>query len=188
MGTLLIFLINAVVFWYINIHNGSYAADYMVHYGMTAQNRDDPVVWITNAFIHGGWGHIAMNMLALLEVGFATEKVTNTFWFFIVYLVSILGADLANYYYLQNHWNVYVIGASGAIFGLYAFYSLITKEFKDFIIFAVIYNGAVFMFNMNIAWFGHLGGAIAGFIAGLFYIFFKGFVKKNIIEPEEKNG
>jgi membrane associated rhomboid family serine protease len=166
MGTLLIFIINAAVFWYINISH--------------SDNDNDPVVWITNAFIHGGWSHIIMNMLALLEIGFSTEKITNTFWFFVVYLVSMLGADLANYYYLQEHVNVYVIGASGAIFGLYAFYSLIARQFKDFIVFALIYNGAVYLMHLNIAWFGHAGGAVAGFLVGAVYLMLNcGYADKN---------
>ncbi len=181
MGTLLIFLINVVVFWYININHSDASGLYMQRYGITYDNYNNPVVWITNAFIHGGWGHIIMNMMALLEIGFATEKVTNTFWFFTVYAISLLGADIASVYYVQENVNVYVIGASGAIFGLYAFYSLITKEFKDFIIFALIYNGAVYFMDMNIAWFGHAGGAFAGFIAGMVFLLFnKGFVNDEI--------
>jgi membrane associated rhomboid family serine protease len=191
MGTVLIFLINAAVFWYININHSDVSGLYMQHYGITYDNYDNPVVWITNAFIHGGWGHIIMNMMALLEIGFATEKVTNTFWFFAVYAISLLGADIASVYYVQEHFNVYVIGASGAIFGLYAFYSLITKEFKDFIIFALIYNGAVYLMDMNIAWFGHAGGALAGFIAGIIFLLFnRGFVNKETLQltSGEKEG
>jgi membrane associated rhomboid family serine protease len=184
MGTFLIFIINVVVFWYINIHNADVSELYMQHYGLMYGNYNNPLVWITNAFIHGGWGHITMNMLALLEIGLSIEKITKTFWFFIVYIISLVGADIASIYYVQQHPNVYVLGASGAIFGLYAFYSLITKEFKDFLIFAVIYNGVVYFMNMDIAWFGHAGGAVAGFIVGIIYLIInRGFVeKKEIVE------
>jgi len=186
MGTLIIFVINAAVFWYVNIHNAAVAELYMQTYGLTYYNYDDPQVWVTNAFLHGGWGHIIMNMLALFEIGWSIEKVANTFWLFLVYVISIAGADLASVYYVQQHPNVYVIGASGAIFGLYAFYSFITKEFKDFIIFAVVYNGAVYLMDMNIAWFGHAGGAIAGFIVGIVYVAFnKGFAEESEIIEEE---
>jgi membrane associated rhomboid family serine protease len=151
----------------------------MVRYGLTYYNYHDWVVWITNAFLHAGWAHIIMNMLALFEVGFSLEKVTNTFWFFLVYFVSMAGADLVSVYYLQTHHQVFVIGASGAIFGLYAFYSLVTKNFMDFVIFAVIYNGIVYFAHMNIAWFAHLGGALAGFVVGILYLIInRGFAVK----------
>ena len=62
-----------------------------------------------------------------------------------------------------------VLGASGAIFGLYVYLSLIENKMKSFYINVGVFHAIIFSFNMPVAWYGHLGGIVGGV---LFYWFF----------------
>ena len=102
---------------------------------------------ITHLFMHGGWGHLFFNMLALWMFGSILENVWGSKRFLIFYLVSGLGAaalHLGSLYieltdqiaqlesmgpHLQNteqfqqllaNVNSPTVGASGAVFGCLA--------------------------------------------------------------------
>ena len=81
---------------------------------------------ITYMFLHGGIKHIFNNMLVLLFVGSAVEKLMGSAKFLINYLVSGIVAAVVSVYYnmwLYNHTIssaktfVISVGASGAVFG-----------------------------------------------------------------------
>lgn len=75
----------------------------------------------TSMFIHGGWLHLAGNMLFLFVFGRSIEDRFGHFTFLMIYFVSGLGAALLHIA-LNVGSRVPTIGASGAIAGILGAY------------------------------------------------------------------
>ena len=117
---------------------------------------------ITNMFIHKDILHLGMNMLALYFIGTFLERSISEKKYIMLYFVSGLSASLISFLYIVFVSPQIVIGASGAIFGLWAYYSLYKNEFNEFLLIAGLSNIAMIFGGLPIAWYAHLGGAIAG--------------------------
>lgn len=78
-------------------------------------------IWrlVTSMFMHFSFSHLAGNMLYLGIAGYNLEEQTGHLKFFIIYMLSGIGASLvsAGYYYI-NGGNTISAGASGAVYGL----------------------------------------------------------------------
>ncbi|HSP07146.1 MAG TPA: rhomboid family intramembrane serine protease, partial [Acidobacteriota bacterium] len=71
-------------------------------------------------FLHYGWVHIAMNMLALYLLGPFVERELGRFRYLLLYLLSGAGA-MVTIIFLTSHGMLrddFVVGASGSILGL----------------------------------------------------------------------
>jgi membrane associated rhomboid family serine protease len=141
----------------------SYAPEYTV---------SEPWRMITAAFLHSPsfYLHILFNMYVLWVIGPYLERLLGLWRFVILYLLSAFGG-FVGYLVLANpdsvrSWHTATVGASGAIFGLFAALMLVNRRLgRDSAgIFAVIViNGVLgFMPNLNIAWQVHLGGLVTG--------------------------
>src|ERR1700704_889204 len=94
---------------------------------------------VTYMFLHGGLFHILFNMLALWMFGGELERLWGTRYFLKFYFVTGIGAGaltvlvslLGGFEQLQT---AYIIGASGAIYGLLLAYAL---YFPDRIIYYI---------------------------------------------------
>jgi rhomboid protease GluP len=71
---------------------------------------------VTSAFLHAGFIHLAMNMLALYFLGSFAEITFGRNRFFALYFISGIAGGLALLYFGAA--NSPAVGASGAIFGL----------------------------------------------------------------------
>jgi len=71
---------------------------------------------VTSAFLHAGFIHLAMNMLALYFLGSFAEISFGRGRFFALYFISGIAGGLALLYFGAP--NSSAVGASGAIFGL----------------------------------------------------------------------
>lgn len=125
----------------------------------------------TAAFLHGGLLHVSFNVFALWQVGTLVEDLYGSPKMVLVYVASILGSGWAIYHY--NYSDV-TIGASGAIFGLFG--ALVSaglrlgKVGRDLVrgmLGIVLINVIIGFMVPNISQAGHLGGLVAGFIAGM---------------------
>jgi membrane associated rhomboid family serine protease len=143
-----------------------------------------PWTFLTAAFLHSPSNvlHIASNMYALWICGQYLEPLLGRVRFAALYLVSAVGGSVG--FYLLAHpesvlpqqqaWWTPTVGASGAVFGLFA--SLIVFNRKMGIatapIFVLIGINAVLGFAVpNIAWQAHLGGLITGAAAAAVLVF-----------------
>ncbi|HZI93225.1 MAG TPA: rhomboid family intramembrane serine protease [Patescibacteria group bacterium] len=72
---------------------------------------------VTYAFLHGGLLHILMNSWALLSVGPLIEDIYGASKFYLVYLLTGVGAGLASLLWHLGS-GAFSVGASGSIFGL----------------------------------------------------------------------
>lgn len=72
---------------------------------------------LTSMFLHGGFGHLLLNLLTLVFLGLLTERLVGSKRMLGVYLLSGLAGSLASLWWHSQ--GVNSVGASGAIFGLY---------------------------------------------------------------------
>lgn len=126
-------------------------------------------------FMHGGLLHLAFNMLALISIGPMIENTVGTKKFWIYYFIMGLGAAVAQTVFTDAGG----VGASGAIFGLFAYLTAMNPNLKFAFpplkakwlmgIYVAFSLYAILSGNMcGIGHFAHLGGAAMG--AGLFYL------------------
>ena len=107
---------------------------------------------------------IAFNMWALLIVGPSLEHVLGRSRYVAVYLVSAIGGSVAFYYLAAPQ--AAALGASGAIFGLFAGWFVLARRLRvdsrQVVILIVLNLALGFTFSSQIAWQAHVGGLIAG--------------------------
>jgi membrane associated rhomboid family serine protease len=146
---------------------------------------------VTSMFLHGGWLHIAGNMLYLWIFGNNVEDATGRVRFIIFYVLCGLFAAYIHAYMNQSS-QTPMIGASGAISGVLGAYLLlyprarvVTLVMLGFYIRtvevpAMIVLGLWFVLQFlnvlitggsggGVAWHAHVGGFVAGILLiGLF--------------------
>lgn len=123
---------------------------------------------VTAAFLHASLLHIAFNMLALWWIGGPLEEAIGPWRYLAIYFVSGLagsaGALLAS---PQDP----VVGASGAIFGLFGAMVVIqwqaTGSLAGPATTLILVNLAITFALPNISWGGHVGGLVGGMLATL---------------------
>jgi membrane associated rhomboid family serine protease len=151
----------------------------------------------THMFMHGSLLHIAFNMFCLYSFGTAVEMVWGARRFLTYYLLCGLGSyvlytavqiwELGQMGIDPADWDIPMLGASGAIFGVmvaFAFHfpnqvvsllfppvSLKAKYFIPIMMVLELFYG-VQRVSTGIAHYAHLGGALMGFLViGIWYRF-----------------
>lgn len=123
----------------------------------------EPWRWVTSAFVHAGLLHIGLNMLMLYQFGRQLEAVLGWKRFVTLYGVSIIGGSAGIMLLAPS--NSLHLGASGAIFGLFAAYGVLLYSrrlpWQSLAATAGIWLVAGFIIP-GISWEGHVGGAIMG--------------------------
>ena len=122
---------------------------------------------ITAMFLHGGLLHLGMNMYMLMVLGRQLEWALGRTRFIILYLLAGIGGSTASYWF--NGLDVPSVGASGAIFGLFAAIFMFGRErglnTQDIV--AVVGLNLVIGFVVpGIDWRAHLGGLVIGAVVG----------------------
>jgi len=129
----------------------------------------DGAYWrmLTSAFLHSGLLHLLFNMYALYLFGPMIERALGIRRFVAVYLTMAVGASVFIYWLASPLTST--VGASGAVFGLFALaLVLLLKAGQDvrFLLMMLAIN-AVISLQGNISWQGHLGGFITGALIGV---------------------
>lgn len=122
---------------------------------------------LTAAFLHGGLLHLLMNMYMLLVLGRQLEFALGRGRFIALYAISALGGSAASYWF--NDVDVPSVGASGAIFGLFAAIFMFGRERGLNVqeIAAVVGLNLVIGFVVpGIDWRAHIGGLLTGAVVG----------------------
>jgi membrane associated rhomboid family serine protease len=128
---------------------------------------------LTNIFLHGGFMHVASNMVALIFSGVFLEKRIGWKRFLMVYLVTGVVASFTSACW---HGATVGVGASGAIFGTFGFLLalLVTgvyprEQSKSMLTTIGIYVGYNLLIGLtgNIDNAAHIGGLASGFLIGL---------------------
>ncbi|MBI5212710.1 MAG: rhomboid family intramembrane serine protease [Nitrospirae bacterium] len=155
----------------------------------------------TSMFLHGGFFHLAGNMLYLWIFGNNIEDSVGHFKFFIFYLLS--GVIAAYSHALTDaHAVIPMIGASGAVSGILGAYILLFPHARvstllffgffwqivripavfviGFWIVIQVINGLLSKGLLNqggVAWFAHIGGFLAGLLTIKLWLPRKGYKK-----------
>jgi membrane associated rhomboid family serine protease len=123
---------------------------------------------ITAAFLHVSLLHIGANMLALIIVGPALERLLGWWRFAAVYLLAALGGSAAIYAFGSEIGTT--VGASGAIFGLFGACLMLVRRLgldRQWLIGIIVINFALTFSISGISKLGHIGGFVVGLLAGL---------------------
>jgi membrane associated rhomboid family serine protease len=135
------------------------------------------LMFVTYAFLHGGFVHLLVNMMTLYSLGNFVGQRVGVRRLAVVYISAVLGGALC-FGLLAPNLNP-MVGASGGLFGLIG--ALLAWNYVD--LFAAnralwpILRAVLFLILLNVvlwwamgghlAWQTHLGGFIAGWIAAL---------------------
>ncbi len=130
----------------------------------------EPWRLLTALFVHGGFIHLALNMLALWMLGQNLEPMLGRARYLALYLISGLGGSVMVAILAPGSWTV---GASGAIFGLLASLLIIGRHIGANVTGILVILGINFAFGFfagGISWQAHLGGAIVGALVALILV------------------
>ena len=157
------------------------------------QERGPEPIWLTlltSIFMHGGWLHLAGNMLFLWIYGDNVEHRIGHGLFVVFYLAAGIVASVAQ---IMTDTGSFIptLGASGAISGVLGAYLVMFPANRVLVLFgwfafwvpAVVVIGlwAVFQFvngfgaaaltaeTGGVAYMAHIGGFVAGVVAGLVF-------------------
>jgi membrane associated rhomboid family serine protease len=153
---------------------------------------DEPWRFLTGSFLHSPSSifHILFNMFVLWQIGPYLEQLLGRLRFALLYLVSALGGSAGVVLLaaapaagtspsvataVATGWFTPVVGASGAVFGLFAALLVLNRHLgrnTAGIGVVVLLNAVIGFVVPGIAWQAHLGGFVAGLagagvIAGL---------------------
>ncbi len=140
----------------------------------------EPWRFLTSAFAHGGFLHIAFNMYALWIMGTYLEPMLGRARFVALYVLSAFGGSVV--YLLMSSppgpadlavgqcgsWCQGAVGASGAVFGLFGAFLVLQRRLGRSAagMYVLIGINAVIGFVIpGIAWQAHLGGLLTGVAA-----------------------
>lgn len=140
----------------------------------------EPWRFLTSAFAHAprSFTHIGFNMLTLWLIGRYLEPILRERLFLAIYLISALGGG-ALFVLLAfppgqgpggigSNWNTALVGASGAIFGLFGAYLALSWAMKRSVTPMLVLLGlnlVMIVLFPGISWSAHLGGFLTGLAA-----------------------
>ncbi len=152
---------------------------------------DGYLSFVTNLFLHASWTHLLVNMWFMWIFGDNVEDRMGRLSFLIFYLLCGIFATGLQWYF-DPQLDIPVIGASGAIAGVLAAYFFLYPLEQVIVFFppmlfhvpaiaflglwvllqlhnattAIIFEGT----TIDVAWWAHLGGFIAGSVLYRFFI------------------
>lgn len=149
----------------------------------------------THMFIHGSFAHLFINMFVLFSLGSLCERIIGRKRFVWFYLISGLFAGVLSVilsgFYGNSVWgarifgspDIFMVGASGAIFAIAGLYVMLLPRLKFMIIFLPFFSLPAYIMvplmlalmwivsifaNLPIGNVAHFGGFLAGLIYGFY--------------------
>ena len=122
---------------------------------------------ITAIFVHSGWLHLGMNMLMLWLMGRTLEQALGHTRTAVLFLIAGFGGAVASYWF--NDPFTAGIGASGAIFGMFAAVFVFGRELRmntQEIVGVIALNLLIGFVIPGVDWRAHIGGLVTGAIVG----------------------
>ena len=136
-----------------------------------------PVTLLTSMFLHGDTAHLVLNMIVLISFGAIVERALGSWRMAAIYAVAGVAGGLLHAAIEPNSL-VPVVGASGALSGVFATAFLLDPRGRIFLVFIpmpywlgmivfVIAHAAFIAtgWSPGIAWLAHVGGLLGGFVA-----------------------
>ena len=181
-------IINALMFF----GTMSLPLEYFALYYPTSEHFK---IWqlVTSMFKHGSFNHLFFNMMSLFFIGPFMEQRLGSRRFLNYYLICGLGGSLLhllvqyiqiNYFGLTGVEDIPVVGASGAINGLFIGLAYFYPDLEMYLMFipfpvkakylAIFFVGMDLAFGLTgyqpgVAHFAHLGGALVGLLVAIYW-------------------
>lgn len=154
-----------------------------IQQGLPMYPAEPALMFLSYAFLHGGFWHVALNMLTLVQLGRPVAARLGQARYLALYILTGIagGAGFALFSYSTEP----MVGASGALFGLAG--ALLAWAWADRrrvgmparaaarvlarpILYLVGLNVLMFWaMNGGLAWGAHLGGFLAGWVLALLF-------------------
>ncbi|MFF1571714.1 rhomboid family intramembrane serine protease [Leifsonia sp. NPDC058292] len=148
-----------------------YAGLYSYPPGTTAVGFE-PWRMLTAVFAHASFIHIALNMYTLWIFGMLLEPLLGRARYLALFLISGFAGSLG--VLLIANPGQPVVGASGAIFGMFGAFFVIQRRLggdaTQLLVLIAINLVIGFIPGFGIAWQAHVGGLIGGAIVGLIFV------------------
>jgi membrane associated rhomboid family serine protease len=187
--TLILIVLNIVIFLYERLLPAGSLDYFIAHYGIVP-DRLRMASLFTSMFLHAGWLHLIGNMWFLWVFGRNVEDLIGSGRFLVFYILCGLAAAIIHVFF-NPFSRMPTIGASGAIAGVMGAYVIkfprarITTLVPIFIFITTLEIPAVFLLlywfaiqffsgvgsigysqvsSGGIAWFAHVGGFLAGML------------------------
>ncbi|KQM82032.1 hypothetical protein ASE68_00845 [Agromyces sp. Leaf222] len=163
----------SVVVYVLQWLTGSFMANYFA-FTPQAMSLETYEPWraLTSVFLHASILHLLLNMYTLWLFGQLLEPMLGRVRFLALYLISGLAGSVG--VVLLAAPLGWVLGASGAIFGLMGAFVVIQRRLggnmTQLYILLAINLGIGFLPGANISWQAHLGGLVGGALVGLIYL------------------
>ncbi|KAL5729231.1 Rhomboid-like protein 11 [Ranunculus cassubicifolius] len=111
------------IFWILLINLGIFVADHWFHLREIKalyfyHNQPAWYQFVTSTFCHANWNHLSSNLFFLYIFGKLVEEEEGNFALWTSYFLTGAGANLVSWLVLPT--NAVSVGASGAVFGLFA--------------------------------------------------------------------
>ncbi|HTJ28179.1 MAG TPA: rhomboid family intramembrane serine protease [Candidatus Limnocylindria bacterium] len=167
--TNLLVLVNVVAFvWELATGGPDYDHGYLIGAAVVEHGQWWRV--FSSAFLHGSIPHVALNMIALYQVGNLVEQLFGKLRFALLYTLAIVGSGLTVIWF---NYDQPTLGASGAIFGLFgalvAVGLRLGRRGRALIgqVVPIVVLNLIFTFAVpGISAAAHVGGLITGFVVG----------------------
>lgn len=131
----------------------------------------EPWRMITSLFVHASFLHIGLNMFSLYIFGPILERMLGRTRFIVLYLLSGFGGSVA---VLLIAPQIAVLGASGALFGLFTAFFVIQRGLggngNSLLVLIAINLVIGFIPGLDIAWQAHVGGLVVGALLALIFM------------------
>lgn len=122
--TLIIIIVSAVLS-YKGFNDRSFF-DKWKHYPYAENRQNDFLRMLTSGFLHGSWMHLIINMYVLWGFGMTVERefiqifgmIPGRILYLLMYLLTIVAADIPTYIKHKDNPGFASIGASGAVSGV----------------------------------------------------------------------
>ncbi|NHN29552.1 rhomboid family intramembrane serine protease [Paenibacillus agricola] len=134
--------------------------------GLTAE----PWRYVTAIFLHNGFAHLLFNCFALYVFAPPLERMLGKWRYLLTYIASGIAGNICS---MWLHMDYFIsVGASGAIYGIYAAFlylalfrkDIIDSQTKKMVVILIAVGFANSLIVPNIDIYAHLGGFIGGFV------------------------
>ncbi|MDF2716519.1 MAG: Rhomboid family protein [Paenibacillus sp.] len=128
--------------------------------------------YFASVFLHSGFDHLLFNSFSLFVFAPPLERMLGKWKYCLFYLGSGFLGNLATVLFFRGPETVVSVGASGAIYGIFAAYLFIALFFKKALdkqssstIMTVVVVGFIYSFLIpQVNYYAHIGGFIGGFL------------------------
>lgn len=129
-----------------------------------------PWTLLTAVFAHASIFHIGVNLLSLYLFGPSLEQMLGRIRYLVLFLLAGLGGSVAVMLLAPTGG---VLGASGAVFGLFGAFFVIMRGLGGNatpLLIVIALNLAMGFFFSNVSWQAHVGGLIVGSLVALVFM------------------